>query len=329
MYILLITPNFFNYPKAMCKKLEECGHRVDWFDDRPCENGVVKAIIRLRRDLISPYIKQYFESIMSIVCKKKYDLVMVVSGQSLSFSHEMLERIKECQTEAEFVLYQWDSVRNFPYIEKMYDLFDRLYTFDPHDAERNVRLTFLPLFYTDAYKKIRDNTRGEPEFDVSYVGTAHPLKYSQIKEMADQVRVKWPRQFMYHYMPSQLVYFYRKITNDEFKKARYSDFHYKALSQSEMDELITGSGCILDAPQEGQTGLTIRVIEMLGAGKKIITTNKSVLDMDFYRKENIYLYEGSFDYSDPFFCEPYKELPNDLYEKYSLNSWLSVLLGEK
>lgn len=46
--LLLIMPNFFDYPQAICEELEKMGgwgYEVDCFDDRPSTNGMVKAII--------------------------------------------------------------------------------------------------------------------------------------------------------------------------------------------------------------------------------------------------------------------------------------------
>lgn len=45
--LLLIMPNFFDYPQAICEELEKMGYEVDCFDDRPSTNGMVKAIIHL------------------------------------------------------------------------------------------------------------------------------------------------------------------------------------------------------------------------------------------------------------------------------------------
>lgn len=83
----------------------------------------------------------------------------------------------------------------------------------------------------------------------------------------------------------------------------------------------------MDSPQDGQLGLTIRVLEALGAKKKLITTNEDVVNYDFYCKENIYVYKNKFDYDSVFFKESYKELDKDIYEKYALRSWLAELLS--
>ena len=61
MNILLITPNFFNYPQKMCDELKKMGHNVDWYDDRPSTNSFVKAIIRINKNYINIYINKYFQ----------------------------------------------------------------------------------------------------------------------------------------------------------------------------------------------------------------------------------------------------------------------------
>ena len=82
-------PNFFDYPQAICEELEKMGYEVDCFDDRPSTNGMVKAIIRVNKNLIGQYINRYFEKVMKTVRAKKYDVVFLISGQSLSFSEDI------------------------------------------------------------------------------------------------------------------------------------------------------------------------------------------------------------------------------------------------
>lgn len=149
--LLLIMPNFFDYPQAICEELEKMGYEVDCFDDRPSTNGMVKAIIRVNKNLIGQYINRYFEKVMKTVRAKKYDVVFLISGQSLSFSEDMIQQIKDEQPQAKYVLYQWDSLKNFPYIEKIEPYFDKCYSFDKNDVATHENLKFLPLFYTRRY----------------------------------------------------------------------------------------------------------------------------------------------------------------------------------
>lgn len=327
MRILLITPNFFDYSEQMCEELRQMGHEVDWFDDRPSTNSLVKAIIRINKDYINGMIAHYFARMMKEIAEKKYEVVLLVSGQSLSFTEEMMERLKESQKQAIFVLYQWDSMRNFPYIAKIQKYFDRCYSFDKNDV-KNCNLKFLPLFYTKRYEDIGKKKDVQYKYDLMFVGTAHPKKYKYVREMSEKLRPAYPNQFVYFFFPSRLVYIYRKVKNQELKNAKYNEFHYTPINGPEMDKLLTESKCVLDSAQDGQIGLTIRVIETLGAKRKIITTNQDVVNYDFYREENVYVYNGEFDLNAPFFKKPYKEIEKNIYEKYALRNWLKELIGD-
>lgn len=93
-----------------------------------------------------------------------------------------------------------------------------------------------------------------------------------------------------------------------------------------MNDVYEASRCVLDSAQAGQLGLTIRVLEALGAKKKLITTNEDIVNYDFYRPENIYVYEGKIDLDNVFFKSKYVELEEDIYKKYSLQSWLTEII---
>lgn len=328
MKLLLIMPKFFDYPEIIVNELNEMGYEVDFFDDRPSTNAWIKAAIRINKNLIGTYIKKYFESVMKTVRSKKYDVVFLISGQSLSFSESMINEIKLCQKDAKFVLYQWDSQTNFPYIKQVQKYFDKCYSFDRKDIEETPSLKFLPLFYSRKYEEIGKRNNTNFKYDFCFVGTAHPKKYKFIKMMSEQLKSVYPNQFIYFFFPSPIVYFYRKIMNNELRKAKYNEFHYVPLKGKDMNDVYETSRCVLDSAQDGQLGLTIRVLEALGAKKKLITTNEDVINYDFYKPENIYVYEGKIDLENVFFTHEYKEVSKEVYEKYSLRSWLKEILED-
>lgn len=328
MKLLLIMPRFFNYPELITEELKNMGYEVDFFDDRPSTNAWVKAAIRINKSLIGTYIKKYFDEVMKTVRNKEYDVVFLISGQSLSFSESMIKEIKDCQPNAKFVLYQWDSQTNFPYIKSVQKYFDKCFSFDRQDVEETSTLKFLPLFYSKTYEKIGQVKTDNFLYDFCFVGTAHPKKYKFIKRISSQLKSVYSKQFIYFFLPSPIVYFYRKLMNKEFWSAKYKEFHYVALKGDELNNIYGCSKCVLDSAQEGQLGLTIRVIEALGAKKKLITTNEDIVNYDFYCPENIYVYKGTIDLNDIFFKEGYKELNEKIYLKYSLKSWLSKIVEE-
>jgi hypothetical protein len=320
-------PAFFDYHKEIKNELEIMGYEVDYFNDRPSTKGIVKAIIRVKKELLYYYINSYFKKIFSVIYNKKYDYVLVISGQSFSFTIDMFKKIKSSQPQARFVLYQWDSLVNYSFIQNLHVYFDKIYSFDRADAAENDYIEFLPLFYTKKYEQIGMNVPVDYKYDFSFVGTAHPKKYKYINLMSKQLEAYYPKQFIYFFYQSRIVYFYRKLVNSEMKYAKYSEFHYTALSGAEITNVIVNSKCILDSPQDGQTGLTIRILEALGAKRKLITNNTDVVNYDFYKKENIYVYNGVIDYDSTFFKHPYVDIDEEIYTKYSLRNWLLSLLS--
>ena len=328
--ILLIAPVFFNYYKDILTELRALGYEADYLCDTYSNSSLSKAAGRISKKLIRGAMEQAFrKKILPRLEKKQYHTVLVVAGMTFAFSPDMVGRMKETQTGARFVLYQWDSRENLPYIEKIHPYFDRIFTFDPKDARENPECTLLPLFYNRRYEAVgREKHAGTWKYDCTYVGTAHPRKYRQINEMAAALRPCLPRQFIYHYMPSRLKYVYHKLTAREYRKARFQEFQREKIPGEELAELFGESRCILDAPQDGQRGLTIRTLECLGAKRKLITTNPEVRNYDFFRESNIYVYDGEPDPDNVFFTGDYEELPPSVYRKYSLRSWIGFVLEE-
>jgi len=59
-------------------------------------------------------------------------------------------------------------------------------------------------------------------------------------------------------------------------------------------EIVKCSG-LIDIVQNGQKGMTLRVLEALFLKKKLITNNPSIKEYDFYNSNNIYLLNEGFD----------------------------------
>lgn len=325
--ILLIAPLFFNYYKEMIKELESIGFEVDYICDAPSNSNISKAIGRINKNLIKLPTQKYFNNIvLPKISGVSYDKVLVVGGMTFAFTPDMIAKIKEMNSSAVFSLYQWDSEQNLPYSTGIHRYFDRVFSFDLNDCERDSMYTFLPLFYTRIYEEIGSEKADDYTYDCSYVGTAHPQKFKDINSMSAFLADKMKSQFIYHYMPSKLKYVYHKLLAPEFKNASLSDFSFEKIDSTEMMRIFNESKCILDAPQAGQTGLTIRTIECLGAKRKLITTNKDIVKYDFYDENNILVFDNGLDLNSKFFTTGYKDLDESIYKKYSLREWLRFMV---
>lgn len=326
MRVLLIMPSFFNYPDVIIHTLDSMGIECDRFNDRPSDNPVVKAAVRLHEGSLSFFVDKMVEEIVSACRRREYDTVLIISGQSLSFSGKHIRILRDSMPNAQFVLYQWDSLANYPRMIKLLDLFDRCFSFDPDDCKK-YGLSFLPLFYHNGYGSIRKSLdRNTNDYDLTFIGTAHPKKHQFLKEIVANGCFDINKCYLYEYLPSRLVYVRHKVLEDCFKADSMCSFHYKPLGPEDTEFVIARSKVILDSPQANQRGLTMRTIECLGAGKKLITTNDNVMQYDFYSERNIYVYKGDFDLSHPFFTTDYEEIDRAILEAYSLNTWLKTVL---
>lgn len=326
--VLLITPEFFQYYKYISNELCNQGCSVERFRDIPSTSTLMRGLSRLNRKFIQPAVSKYMNEIIAKAKDEQFDTVIIVYGMTFSFSPKMIEELKNALPEAIFTVYLWDSMKNLPGSQQIIDLFDNVYSFDRGDCTE--RIKFLPLFYHSKYKEIADKKQSvKEEYFCSYIGTAHPQKLKDINDMSALLKEKYPNQFIYHYIPSKLKYYYHKLKDAEYKNIKLSDLAVEKLSPSQISEIFLKSKCILDAAQAGQTGLTMRTFEVLGAKKKLITSNQTIKEYDFYNPTNIYIYSQGekFDFSSDFFTKPYEELPEEIYEKYSLSSWVATLLS--
>lgn len=329
--VLLIAPVFFGYYKEMITELEKMDYSVDYVCDAPSNSNISKALGRVNKSFIRLFTKRYFKKkVLPFISGKTYDYVLVVGGMTFAFSAAMVKKMREMNPQAKFVLYQWDSEKNLPYSTSIHPYFDARYSFDRYDCKRDSEYRFLPLFYTRMYEDIGTKAIGDNfEYDCSYVGTAHPLKYKNINDIAKALKPRWPKQYIYHYMPSKLKYVYHKLFAPEYKNAKLSEFKLEKIAPKQMMDVFEKSRCVLDSPQGGQTGLTIRTLECLGAKKKMITSNTDIKYYDFYDETNILIFQTDkpIDFSSPFFSSPYKEVPENLYKKYSLRNWIKTIIN--
>ncbi|MEW6857184.1 hypothetical protein QYR58_03535 [Streptococcus iniae] len=126
-----------------------------------------------------------------------------------------------------------------------------------------------------------------------------------------------------------MFYFY-KIVKKDFLKANISEFSFVKKNSQEIIKTILDSKVVLDIQHPNQTGLTMRTIEMIGLNKKIITTNNSIVNYDFYNKNNILIIDRhNIEIDREFFETEYSALNQDVYKKYSLEFWLYDTLGIK
>ncbi|MDX8380847.1 MAG: hypothetical protein R8M14_01895 [Ghiorsea sp.] len=324
--ILFIRPCFFGYEKEIENMMVSMGASVDCYNERPSNSFWMKVLIRLKlQSLIKTLIKRHYDSILNDIQSVNYDYVFIIKLETINKG--ILKKLKASQKEAEFILYLWDSIRNYKGKERLLPFFDKSYSFDKVDVNRHAKLELLPLFYIPLYEQA---SADHFEYDVCFAGSGHSDRYKQIKEVKECIKALGLNMYSYIYLPSKWIFYVRKLFDSRMRKASIVDFSFSSLSQNQIMDIVTKSKAVLDIEHPGQTGLTMRTIEMLGLKKKMITTNASVKEYDFYNANNIcVINRNNVELNKKFINSPYVELDTNIYEKYSLKNWLATIFDEK
>ena len=320
--ILFFSAHLFGYQNDIRLAMESVGAIVDYYDERPANNFLVKVVIRINRNLLAGYINHYYNKIIKETLQKEYDYVFFIKGESISASN--VRRLKQFHPEANFIIYHWDSIANNSNAQNLLPYFDRVFSFDKIDCER-LGLHFLPLFYTPDYANIPYYDK-EIKYDMLFVGTTHSDRYKLVKRIEEQIIKMGGLCLTWFYFPSKILYYKMKIQNSYLRQIPVHTFHFKPMSKELLLQLYAGSRIIIDVQHPKQTGLTMRCIETLGAKRKLITTNYYIIEYDFYNPDNILVVDRNLPYvPEKFLNEPYRDTPKEIYESYSIKNWLSSI----
>jgi hypothetical protein len=144
-----------------------------------------------------------------------------------------------------------------------------------------------------------------------------------VKAICDQVTNQKLKYFIYLFLPSKVHYWWYRLTKPEFRNTRESDFAYRPLAYSEVIKIFYASQAILDIEHPRQRGLTMRTLEVVGAGKKLITTNKHIKDYPFYDPSRIALIDrDNPEVASSFFQDdPGSNAPSHI-ANYEIREWI-------
>jgi hypothetical protein len=297
---------------------------VLWFDDRPSTGALGKAALRVAPRSMAIALRRHAAAMIARASEQAIRDVLVIKGEGIG--RRAIDDLRSALPGARFTLYFWDSYRNMPKDSgRKVSLFDRVFTFDPVDAARDPRLGYRPLFYLDEYADLPSERH---DIDLLFYGTAHTDRYRILRKLAASL----PPQVRFEkvlYLASPAIYVLRRALDPRMRGARRSEFTFVPISSAGIRGLISRAGAIVDIERAVQSGWTMRSVEALGAGRKLVTTNAAITGAEFYHPNNI----AVIDRKRPvlpadFFERPYVEPPRALLRRYSLSGWVDDILGE-
>lgn len=213
----------------------------------------------------------------------------------------------------EYIAYLYDSSKRCPVEHLLDGLFDKIYSFDADDV---VKFNFIPVtnyIYHDkkAIKPAQDFAYRV--FMILSVDNRLPV-LTKIADELDRINISYKFMLVGAHKPAALH------PNISYQK--------KIIPLKQLEQYLEDTEMFLDIIRKEQTGLSFRVFESLAYQKKLITTNPDIKNYDFYNPNNILVVDPDNVMIDPaFFTTPYEPLSENVYNKYTLSTWVDTVFS--
>ena len=103
-------------------------------------------------------------------------------------------------------------------------------------------------------------------------------------------------------------------------------FSNKTFLLSDYQNDIENSSILIDLIRINHNGLSFRIFEALALQKKIITSNLSIKQYDFYNPKSIFVLDtDNINIPIEFIESPFYSIDNTIYEKYTIKNWVKTV----
>lgn len=318
MRILFICPKFNGYENLLIEEMWSLDFHVTFFPDKP--PGFFYRLLSFFPSRIKDLlIKRYLHTIIKCAENEDFDCVFVVKGTVLDPS--FMVSLKNLLPNSKFLMYQWDSSLAHNSYLSISKFFDEVFTFDRLDVLNN-NFKYLPLFYSKHYASLKQTQ--VPDYDLVFVGEYYPdSDRLAIVKKIEKVAKREGLKFKFS-LRADLFALIKFIL---YQQLSISDIPYISIgrmSQESVVNIYSNSFAVLDIEHHQQNGLTMRTMEVLGAGLKLVTTNKNIYQEDFFNKERIMIIDREKPTLVKSFFQRTPLVP--INTSYSIRSWLKLIL---
>lgn len=319
--VLFISPAFFGYELSIKNAILENGYEVDYFDERPSNNALMKALVRGQKKLLNVILNKHFKKIQDYIKDKKYDYFLLIKGEVVP--ENFILDFKKNNPTAKLIYYTYDASNNNSknglYIQKF---FDTCYSIDFNDVKENPNLKLKHLFYSKDFVQQESEKTKNRKYDISFVGTLHSNRY----EVMQKTFSKFKKSYLFLFSQAKWWFIYNKLINKEYKNIKMFTISFTKLNLSEVANIFKSSNSVLDIQRYGQAGLTMRTFEVLASGAILVTTNENIKKAEFYDEDKIvFISDEEITEEKVKIIESKIEINNydsSKLEKYFVNNWV-------
>ncbi|MBC8753688.1 hypothetical protein H2O64_03345 [Kordia sp. YSTF-M3] len=307
--VLIIAPFAFGYTAHIQKALQQY-ETIDaeiLYLDQPAfsyKNTFHKAQNFFSKLFLGKNLKKTFVTDRikaSLVELGKQDEIFIIRPDMLN--DDLLRFIKSYTNK--FIAYYYDSTRRFPRKTDIIPMFDKVYSYDRLDVS-TYNLDFLTNYIFE------ESNHQEFEYQFFNIST-NDYRFPLLENLANYLKQhKWTYNI--------------QVYNGSEMPAEHVEIITTQKSITEVSELIQKAKIIVEIQRTEQVGLSFRIFEALGHRKKLITTNKDIVNYDFYHSQNILVVdEHNIEIPEDFVTSPYVEIDSTILSNYKIENWVKPI----
>jgi len=314
MKFCIISYDYFGYDKHILLELQKRNINATHIDISKFHFSYSSKFKKIRNFFFKLFFKKNIKQIElkkfifnQLLPLEKQDIILVIRPD-LIYKDTHLEIKKRTN---KYITYIYDSCNRFEINHLKKDIFDDVYSFDINDCKKFGFRNISNYIYLEK-KELKQPTDFETNiFLISSIDERSTL-LNKIANYCTENQIKINFIVVGNNksvnLNPQIVYSKTNIFFDELKIN------------------LEGAKIFLDLVRKGQNGLSFRIFEALAFQRKIITSNQSIKDYDFYNPNNILvIYEKQISIPKSFLDTPYEPLDEAIYNKYTIQNWVSTV----
>ncbi|WP_095125484.1 hypothetical protein [Pseudomonas sp. Irchel s3a12] len=304
MKILLVCKDIGGYARKLADYLM-IDNDVCFIDTSSMQNSFDQAPKILRRPLKRwAQLRQFNKAIAAC---GRFDVALIINPAQI----DTKQLAAGLNVSDHKIAYLYDSFSRWPMTREELAGYNEVFSFDPQNAESYGLKKLHNFIYDD------------------YVADGEPGEYSAFVVMAGKDRVPALTGLARAFDCLGVTDYKFLVQSKPIPGAHPGiTFFEQRMSLESVGELVKRSRIILDIAKPGQAGLSFRFFEAMASRKKVITTNKSVVDYDFYNPANILVIdEANPVIPERFITDPYIDVPEHIYQKYTLQGWVKTVFS--
>lgn len=319
--VLLVSPLTFSYHVTICDALREIGFDPIWWNDKAGTSTLYKLALRLLPRLTRLVTEKRFIEQIDQMPADSVNHILLIKAEGMTA--RVVRHLRARHPHASLGLHLWDGKENVNGIDKLVPLADAVSSFDPVDAREN-GWNYRPLFA----RNVAMSAAGceSKVFDWCFIGTIHSDRHRVISRLR-KVTGGAARSFVFAYFQSPMVLKLRKLIDWTLWSAPKGTLSTMPMAAADVARITAQSRTVLDVEHPRQRGLTMRTIETLLAGNKLLTTNQRLLESDLFDASRAQIIDRNVPRIDQaFLSQAVKPIPQELRDRYSCEAWVKELI---